>query len=348
MCCPHASEETSVRKCETTTWFTEGALQPNRPPAGRRLLSDLSPGSRHVFVRRGGGTFSLLVFLAQPLRWIVTDIPHISHPLHMEINGPSLQYMLVYEIASTVGLCVGIIVLLYSYCIVTPVRVTKSTSAHPAAADFADEGLRFYFLERKNEAKRRRRRRRRGGWRNGNSHKHGNVNKPQPLGFCHPPIRLCRSASAYTSSELCYLSSHLFLFLSCFICSPRDLLNAAGSCWGQRPRPSPQGSHHHTVALYPLQSAFIFTSSSSIALFLFLRDIAVCMSAQKAAQHITHSIHSYIMNYETMNSFYIYPFSSATLSFCSPLIRFLFPASEKNRIAFCLVVMTFQANPPGF
>lgn len=43
-----------------------------------------------------------------------------------------------FEIASTVGLCVVIIALLYSDCIVTPVKVTKSTSPHPAA-DVADE-----------------------------------------------------------------------------------------------------------------------------------------------------------------------------------------------------------------
>lgn len=87
----------------------------------------------------------------------------------------------VYEIASTVGLCVGIIALQYSYCIVTPVKVTKGTSAHPAA-DVADESLRFYFLERE----------RRGGkgWRYGNRHKHGNKNKLQPLGFYHPPSPL--------------------------------------------------------------------------------------------------------------------------------------------------------------
>lgn len=66
----------------------------------------------------------------------------------MEINGPGLQYMFVCEIASTVGLCVGIIALLYSYCILTPVKVTKSTSVHPAA-DVADESLGFYFFERK-------------------------------------------------------------------------------------------------------------------------------------------------------------------------------------------------------
>ena len=47
-------------------------------------------------------------------------------------------------------MCVGIIAPLYSYCIVTPVKVTKSTSAHPAA-DVADASLRFYFFERKRE-----------------------------------------------------------------------------------------------------------------------------------------------------------------------------------------------------
>lgn len=48
-----------------------------------------------------------------------------------------------------------IIALLYSYCIVTPVKLTKSTSAHPAAADVADESLGFYFFERRREQRRR-------------------------------------------------------------------------------------------------------------------------------------------------------------------------------------------------
>lgn len=83
----------------------------------------------------------------------MSDIP--LSPLHMETNGLGLQ--LVYGIASTVGLCVlcvGIIALLYSYCILTPVKVTKGTSVH-SAADVADESLRFYFLERKREERRR-------------------------------------------------------------------------------------------------------------------------------------------------------------------------------------------------
>lgn len=56
----------------------------------------------------------------------------------MEINGPGLLYMFMYEIAATVDLCVRIIALLYSYCIVTPVKVTKSTSVH-TAADVAEK-----------------------------------------------------------------------------------------------------------------------------------------------------------------------------------------------------------------
>lgn len=44
-------------------------------------------------------------------------------------------------------MCVRIIAILFSYCIVSPVKVTKGTSVH-SAADVADESLRFYFLER--------------------------------------------------------------------------------------------------------------------------------------------------------------------------------------------------------
>lgn len=83
----------------------------------------------------------------------VSDIPLSLE--HMEINGVGLQYIFMFEIASTVGLCalcVGIIACLYSHCIVTqcPVKVTESTSAR-TAADVADESLRFYFLERERE-----------------------------------------------------------------------------------------------------------------------------------------------------------------------------------------------------
>lgn len=91
----------------------------------------------------------------------VSDIP--LSLAHMEINGLRLQYIFMYEIASTVGLCVlcvGIIATLYSHCIVTlrPVKVTESTSAH-TAADVADESLRFYFLKRESEREREERRR---------------------------------------------------------------------------------------------------------------------------------------------------------------------------------------------
>lgn len=85
------------------------------------------------------------------------------------------------------GLCVlrvRIIALLYSYCMcISPVKVTKSTSVHPAAADGADESLGFYFFER-------------GGGGGGgvvemeSRHRDGNTNKLQPLGFHHPPSPL--------------------------------------------------------------------------------------------------------------------------------------------------------------
>ncbi len=82
-------------------------------------------------------------------------------------------------------LCVGIMALLYSYCIVTPVKVTKGTFVHPAA-DVADESLRFYFLERKREEEEEEEEEC-GGEMEINME---NINKLQPLGFSHPPSPL--------------------------------------------------------------------------------------------------------------------------------------------------------------
>lgn len=128
----------------------------------------------------------------------------------------------VYEIASTVGLCVGIIALQYSYCIVTPVKVTKGTSAHPAA-DVADESLRFYFLERE-----------RGEVERDGDMEIG-INMEIKINcnlWGSTTHHLLCSASAYTSSELCYLSSYILL-ISCFISAPTLFLLTAGGCYGQ-------------------------------------------------------------------------------------------------------------------
>lgn len=55
------------------------------------------------FVKRGGKIEPPLISFAAP-QMSVSDTPS-SFP-HMKINGPGLQYIFMYEIASTVGLCV--------------------------------------------------------------------------------------------------------------------------------------------------------------------------------------------------------------------------------------------------